>query len=64
MEITFKQKQLILDSFSERVRKIDRLLPIFADDQWMTEQYQGERDALFDLCKSLTGYDVNVYELG
>ena len=35
MEITFREKLLLLDSMQERVLKIDKLLPIFGDDKWM-----------------------------
>lgn len=61
MEITFREKLLLLDSMQERVRKIDCLLPIFADDNWMQDQYQEERNCIVDLCTRLTGYNVDEF---
>ena len=61
MEITFREKLLLLDSMQERVRRIDRLLPIFADDNWMQDQYQDERKCIVNLCTRLTGYNVDEF---
>jgi hypothetical protein len=61
MEITFREKLLLLESMQERVLKIDRLLPIFADDNWMSNQYKDERNCIVDLCTKLTGYNVDEF---
>ena len=61
MEITFREKLLLLDSMQERVLKIDRLLPIFADDKWMEDQYKDERNCIVELCTKLTGYNVDEF---
>tara|TARA_R110000868_G_scaffold220501_1_gene471757 strand:- start:316 stop:513 length:198 start_codon:yes stop_codon:yes gene_type:complete len=61
MEITFREKLLLLDSMQERVLKIDKLLPIFGDDKWMEDQYQDERKCIVDLCTRLTGYNVDEF---
>jgi hypothetical protein len=61
MEITFREALLILDSMRERTLKIDNLLPIFSDDEWMLEQYTNERKSIVDLCTKLTGYNVDEF---
>jgi hypothetical protein len=61
MEITFREKLLLLDSMQERVRKIDCLIPIFGDDKWMEDQYKDERNCIVELCAKLTGYNVDEF---
>lgn len=61
MEITLREKFFLLESIQERVKRIDNLLPIFADDNWMQDQYQEERKCIVDLCTKLTGYNVDEF---